>query len=1542
MAALAVGQLIGHYRVTREISRGGMGVVYEAVQERIGQRAAVKVLHAAAPDPTAAARFLDEARAASIVRHPGLVQIFDFGHTEDGAAYLLMEFLDGGSLRQRLQAHGALPPGTAARLAHQIADALCACHRHGIIHRDLKPENIMLVRDPAAVGGERAKVLDFGIAKFLAAEVARTRSGVVLGSAAYMAPEQCRGERALTAAADVYALGVMLYELLSGETPFTGPRAALLQLHLFEAPPPIGDEAPPALQDLVQRMLRKPPALRPAMADVAAALAEAAEALPVFDPPPPGSAAALPSPATRSGPALALVPTPPQEFDEYRILRPLGQGGMGQVFLGQDTLLDRPVAIKFIAAADPDATARERLLTEARAIARLRHPNVVGIYRVGEVAGRPYLAYEFVRGDPLDRLPRPMPWERALAIGIGLARGLGAAHRQGVLHRDIKPHNAILCEDGEVKLLDFGLAKLARSEDLARGETEAAPGALALDRTQAGALLGTPAYMAPEIWRGEAATARSDLYSLGALLYELCTGAPPHPERTLDDLAHAVLHTDPPPLLTRVPALPPRFAALVERCLRRDPAERPTSAEEVAHALEQSTGAARAQVPAGNPYRGLAAFQAEDRALFCGRGAEVHAVISRLRTEPMVLIAGDSGVGKSSLCRAGVLPALCEAPAPDGRRYAAVTLVPGRRPLAALADALQPTLPDAAERALRGDSAGFPRALRRALQQDGGVVLFIDQMEELCTLSDPAEAAQLCGILAQLADRVPGVRVLLSARGDFLARLAELPGLAALLPPILYFLSPLSPAGLRDAIVEPALRTGVHFESEALVAELVQTGAGTAGGLPLLQFALSLLWEARDPERQVIPSAALAAIGGVAGALARHADGVIKRLLPAERQAARRILERLVTPQGTRARRRAEELIGDGAAERAALEALVQGRLLVARNDDGGDARYEVAHEALLQGWGTLREWLSRDAERRAARERVEAAAGEWTRLGRRREALFGRAQLDEVGAAGLGAADLSAGAAAFLQASRGEARRRRALRAGAALALPLLVGGSYGGFAWRGHRQAAAQVARHIAEAEAETRRALATDAEIEQGRRDALARFDQGDDPGGEARWAQVIERVEAVHEAFSAAERALERALALQPGRGDVRRRLAQVLYEHALRAERDHRAAQRDDLIGRAEAHDPGGPWQLAWRRPARLSLTVTPPGAAVTLARYEAREGRRDLVGLRDLGRAPLAEVEVPPGSYLLTVTAAGRAPLRYPVLLGRGEVHQAALTPPAASPPGMVYVPAGRFLFGSAEEETMRRDLLRVPPLHEVRTAAYLIGRTEVTYGDYLPYLRALPAQERAARRPRSVDRSRRGDDPRRIELREVGEGDFELIFQPTSTAYRARVGERLRYPGRARRAEQDWLRLPVTGISIEDARAYAAWLARTGRVPRARLCNEYEWERGARGADYRLYPHGDALAPDDTNHDATYGREALAFGLDEVGSHPASESPFGLMDMAGNAWEWVEPVTKAMPVLFRGGGFYEVAATGRCANREAGEPTLRDLSVGLRICADP
>jgi formylglycine-generating enzyme required for sulfatase activity len=208
---------------------------------------------------------------------------------------------------------------------------------------------------------------------------------------------------------------------------------------------------------------------------------------------------------------------------------------------------------------------------------------------------------------------------------------------------------------------------------------------------------------------------------------------------------------------------------------------------------------------------------------------------------------------------------------------------------------------------------------------------------------------------------------------------------------------------------------------------------------------------------------------------------------------------------------------------------------------------------------------------------------------------------------------------------------------------------------------------------------------------------------------------------------------------------------------------------------------------------------------------------------------------------------------------------------------------------------------------------------------------------ERAARTPRVDSKGFRDG----LTVKLGPDGKYRIAFQPTVRRYTAVEGEPIRYAERDRRAVQDWRRFPVTGISWDDALAFTRWLDRTGRVPGARPCREDEWEHAARGADGRDYPGAVRLGVDDANIDLTYGKRPLALGPDEVGSHPASASPYGVLDLAGNAFEWTQGALAgaAGPVL-RGGSYYYSTSTARATNREAVEPTMRDLTLGLRVCA--
>src|SRR5262249_17204532 len=275
----------------------------EAEHEAIRSRAAIKILHAQySENPEVRARFFNEALATNLVQHPGIVSIFEHGQLDSGAAYIIMEYLKGESLRARIDTlvrsragegiarpgHGVPGPnGThptpldrpaALRLMRQLSSAMAAAHSKRIVHRDLKPENIMIVKDPFTLGGERVKVLDFGIAKVLGPDGARLRTGGLLGTPAYMAPEAWAGASTVDAKADVYALGIILFEALTAHLPFEDAGNNVMKWqHMHETVLPLSLRAvdpsvPEALDALVGRLLAKRPHDRPAMAEVAAEL----------------------------------------------------------------------------------------------------------------------------------------------------------------------------------------------------------------------------------------------------------------------------------------------------------------------------------------------------------------------------------------------------------------------------------------------------------------------------------------------------------------------------------------------------------------------------------------------------------------------------------------------------------------------------------------------------------------------------------------------------------------------------------------------------------------------------------------------------------------------------------------------------------------------------------------------------------------------------------------------------------------------------------------------------------------------------------------------------------------------------------------------------------------------------------------------------------------------------------------------------------------------------------------------------------------------
>jgi non-specific serine/threonine protein kinase len=315
-----------------------------------------------------------------------------------------------------------------------------------------------------------------------------------------------------------------------------------------------------------------------------------------------------------------------QRLSHFRIVEKIGAGGMGEVYRAHDEQLDRDVAIKVLPAGSfHDPTARSRLLREARTASKLNHPHICTIHEVGEADGQAYIAMELVEGQTLSaRLAEgALPPEQVLRYGLQLADAVGHAHERGVIHRDLKSANVIVTPEGRAKVLDFGLAKRLNKEELAEATT------MSQDLSQPGTIVGTPAYMPPEQLRGEPADARSDVWALGVMLYEMVARQRPFQGNTGFELGSAILNQAPAPLPPNVPL---ELRSVIERCLEKEPGRRYQRAGEVRAVLEAvESGTA---TPAS-----LASRETGSRRSGMGGGARPR--IDSLAVLPLANLSGD-------------------------------------------------------------------------------------------------------------------------------------------------------------------------------------------------------------------------------------------------------------------------------------------------------------------------------------------------------------------------------------------------------------------------------------------------------------------------------------------------------------------------------------------------------------------------------------------------------------------------------------------------------------------------------------------------------------------------------------------------------------------------------------------------------------------------------------------------------------------------------------------------------------------------------------
>lgn len=683
------------------------------------------------------------------------------------------------------------------------------------------------------------------------------------------------------------------------------------------------------------------------------------------------------------------LPFPRTSFERtvrgYELREQMGGGEFGVVYRAYQPSVGREVAIKVIRPEFVNQPAFvRRFEAEAQLVAQLEHPHIVALYDYWRDPEGAYLVMRWLRGgalkDALDRGPWNVEPASRLLQQIGSA--LAYAHRQGAVHGDFKPANLLLDEEGNAYLSDFAVASRL------------------VDASEAGRpITSSPAYLPPEELRGEPLRPASDIFALGLLTFELLTGRRPPMDRSL------------PAIRDVRPDLPAGIGSVIARATADDPFARFASVDEFLGAFFETLGEAPPPeelpfTPTRNPYKGLHAFSELDAQDFFGRRPLTEDLLRAVKDRRLVAVVGPSGIGKSSVVRAALIPALRAGAFPESREWVITDMFPGSYPFEELEAALLQVAvehPEGLTEDLARDERGILRVTKRILPPDSQALLLVDQFEELFTLGTDEETRRLfLDALTTLAlDKRSRVRVVITLRADFFDRPLRYPRFGELLREGMVAVTAPGEADLAEAITRPGEGVGVRFEP-GLVSRIIADVNDQPGALPLLQYALTELFAARTSNLLTIHG--YQSSGGVLGALGRRAEELYQGLDTLGREAVRQVFLRLVAvsdvAEDTRRRVRRQELNGlavDPEVLNEVIRRFGEYRLLSFDRDTlTRGPTVEVAHEALLSEWERLRTWISERREDLLLERRLSEAVEEWDRAGRDPSYLLTGARLDQ------------------------------------------------------------------------------------------------------------------------------------------------------------------------------------------------------------------------------------------------------------------------------------------------------------------------------------------------------------------------------------------------------------------------------------------------------------------------------------------------------------------------------------------------------------------